>query len=265
MGLSPKDAVIDVGYASDRGQVRENNEDALIVAPPLFMVADGMGGHLAGEVASRIAVESMAQDLSAEETAQLGLQELVDRADVAIRDETLGLAGTTVTGVVLRNPDDQLVWQVFNVGDSRTYLYRGEELTQVTEDHSQVQEMVKRGQITPAEALVHPRRNVVTRAVGTGGDHEVEAWDIPAEDGDRILVCSDGLTNEVADKVIAKLLKENSGAQDATDALIEAAMKSGARDNISVIVIGVDASGGDGEGADGEGAAADSATQDSEA
>ncbi|MCC3273011.1 protein phosphatase 2C domain-containing protein [Arthrobacter zhangbolii] len=229
------------GYASDRGLRRELNEDSLIAADPVFAVADGMGGHEAGEVASSICVRTLGDspivgqhlpDFSAEQ-----LRELLLEADHRIREATGGRAGTTLTGGVLVSADGKPHWLVFNVGDSRTYRLSGGKLDQVTVDHSEVQELVDLGQITPDEALVHPRRHVVTRALGTGNDAEADVRLVPAEPGDRLLVCSDGLTGEVSDTRILDILASEANPQDACAALVQAALRSGGRDNITALVV----------------------------
>lgn len=234
------------GYASDRGLRRELNEDSLIAADPIFAVADGMGGHEAGEVASSICVRTLGDspivgrhlpELSAAE-----LEALVIEADSRIREATGGRAGTTLTGAVLVREGESPYWLVFNVGDSRTYRLVHGVLEQITVDHSEVQELVDLGQITADEALVHPRRHVITRALGTGNDTGADFWLLPVETGDRLLVCSDGLTGEVSDGQIEQILTSVSNPQDACAALIQAALRSGGRDNITVLV--VDAEGG---------------------
>jgi len=208
------------GYASDRGLRRELNEDSLIAADPLFAVADGMGGHEAGEVASSICVRTLGDSRIVgehlPEVPAAEVEELLAKADRQIREATGGRAGTTLTGAVLVQEESQPYWLVFNVGDSRTYRLSRGVLEQITVDHSEVQELVDLGQITPDEALVHPRRHVVTRALGTGNDTNADFWLIPVEPGDRLLVCSDGLTGEVSDGHIFQILSAVSDPQDAS-------------------------------------------------
>ncbi|MBD7996024.1 protein phosphatase 2C domain-containing protein [Arthrobacter sp. Sa2CUA1] len=229
------------GYASDRGLRRELNEDSLIAADPIFAVADGMGGHEAGEVASSICVRTLADSRIVgehlPEVPAAEVEELLAKADRQIREETGGRAGTTLTGAVLVQEDSQPYWLVFNVGDSRTYRLSRGVLEQVTVDHSEVQELVDLGQITPDEALVHPRRHVVTRALGTGNDTSADFWLLPVEPGDRLMVCSDGLTGEVSDGHIFQILSAVSNPQDACAALVQAALRAGGRDNVTVLVI----------------------------
>ena len=229
------------GYASDRGLRRELNEDSLIAADPVFAVADGMGGHEAGEIASSICVRTLGDSrLVGEhlpEVPAAEIEELLAKADRQIREATGGRAGTTLTGAVLVQEESRPYWLVFNVGDSRTYRLSRGALEQITVDHSEVQELVDLGQITPDEALVHPRRHVVTRALGTGNDTNADFWLIPVEPGDRLMVCSDGLTGEVSDGHIFQVLSSVPNPQDACAALVQAALRAGGRDNITVLVI----------------------------
>jgi len=229
------------GFGTDRGLRRELNEDSLLARDPIFAVADGMGGHEAGEVASRECINVLDRQPflapgSRAATAG-GLAQALREADASIRELANAQAGTTVSGVVLVEERSVPYWLVFNVGDSRTYLLSQGSFGQVSVDHSQVQEMVEAGVITPAEALVHPRRHVVTRALGTGASTEADYWLVPVEEGDRILVCSDGLSGEVGDEQIHRALGAGGHPQEIVDGLIHAALRSGGRDNVSVIVL----------------------------
>ena len=229
------------GYGTDRGLRREANEDSFIAADPVFAVADGMGGHEAGEVASGICVRTLAElpqfkTGSRDATADI-LQEYLLMADAGIRHATGSRAGTTLSGVVVVEQLDVPYWLVFNIGDSRTYRYSHGQLAQISVDHSEVQELLDTGQISEAEAAVYPRRHVVTRALGTGDDSEADYWLLPLEDGDRILVCSDGLNGELSDEQIAGILAAEADPQAAVDELIQAALRSGGRDNITAIVV----------------------------
>ncbi|WP_288026075.1 protein phosphatase 2C domain-containing protein [Arthrobacter sp.] len=238
-------------FGTDRGLRRELNEDAFLAADPIFAVADGMGGHEAGEVASRecISVLSQQEVLAAgsRSATAVDVQLALRQADARIRELSQARAGTTVTGVVLVEERGVPYWLVFNVGDSRTYRLSQGRFSQISVDHSEVQELVDGGFITPAEALVHPRRHVVTRALGTGPDTEADYWLLPVEDGDRILVCSDGLTGEVDDEGIRRALSALDHPQDVVDSLVQAALRSGGRDNVTLVV--VDASLGEGTAA----------------
>lgn len=232
------------GYGTNRGLRRETNEDSFIAADPVFAVADGMGGHAAGEVASGICVRTLAempQLTASERTATAALvQQYLYTADLSIREATSSQAGTTLSGVFVVEQAGIPYWLVLNIGDSRTYLLGRNGFGQITVDHSEVQELVDAGQITKAEAAVHPRRHVVTRALGTGDEAEADFWLMPIEEGDRILVCSDGLTGELGDEDIATILSAEADPQAAVDALIESALRSGGRDNVTCIVVDAD-------------------------
>ncbi|WP_113719405.1 PP2C family protein-serine/threonine phosphatase [Arthrobacter dokdonensis] len=247
----PQGVTLSYAFGTDRGLRRELNEDAFLAADPIFAVADGMGGHEAGEVASRecISVLSQQEVLAAgsRSATAVDVQLALRQADARIRELSQARAGTTVTGVVLVEERGVPYWLVFNVGDSRTYRLSQGRFSQISVDHSEVQELVDGGFITPAEALVHPRRHVVTRALGTGPDTEADYWLLPVEDGDRILVCSDGLTGEVDDEGIRRALSALDRPQDVVDSLIQAALRSGGRDNVTLVV--VDASLGEGTAA----------------
>ncbi|NYE96615.1 protein phosphatase [Psychromicrobium silvestre] len=229
------------GFQTDRGLRRELNEDSFLAIDPIFAVADGMGGHEAGEVASRECIrtlsESQALASGSRRAAAADIQTALLLADARIRELTDARAGTTVTGVVLVEEGDTPYWLVFNVGDSRTYRLSKGKFEQVSVDHSEVQEMVDAGYISRSEALVHPRRHVVTRALGTGDDIEADYWLIPVEDGDRYLICSDGLTGELSDDQIFRTISTLAQPQEAADSLVQAALRSGGRDNVTVIVV----------------------------
>jgi PPM family protein phosphatase len=232
---------LEYGFASDRGLRRALNEDSLVADRRLFAVADGMGGHEAGEVASAICVRTLAegQDHSIGGLTPDELQGLMGAADHAIRQAAGSRAGTTLSGAALVYEAGAPYWLVFNVGDSRTYRVSQGKLQRISVDHSEVQELVDHGQITEEQALVHPRRHVITRALGTGDDSEADFWMLPVQPGDRLLICSDGLTGEVRDEEIASILGANPMPQDAVDRLVEAALRGGGRDNITVIVVDV--------------------------
>lgn len=226
--------------ATDIGNVRETNEDSALVLAPVYMVADGMGGHNAGEVASAIAVEEFAR-LGGKE--QVDVQTLEERLDVA-EQRIIGLhgpdqegAGTTVALVATAGVQGQAQWLVMNVGDSRVYRLSADGLTQISVDHSVVQELVAHGELTPAEARVHPYRNLITRAVGGGAYCEADHWTIPAAAGDRMLICSDGLTGEVEDDTLEQILRDSSSPRVACTRLVDAALVGGGHDNVTVVVV----------------------------
>lgn len=232
---------LNCGYGTDRGLRREMNEDSYIAADPVFAVADGMGGHEAGEIASGICVRTLAeipQLATGERDATAAVvQQYLLQADAGIREATGSRAGTTLSGLVVVEQMGVPYWLVLNIGDSRTYRLSQGKLSQVSVDHSEVQELVDAGEITPAEAAVHPRRHVVTRALGTGDETEADYWLLPVEEGDRMLVCSDGLNGELDDDQIAQILISEPDPQAAVDELIQAALRSGGRDNVTCIVV----------------------------
>lgn len=228
---------------TDIGLVRETNEDSFICQPPLFLVADGMGGHVAGEVASRLAAETIAKytATAAGSDYRKLLVEAIGKANglihqmAADNSDCAGM-GTTVTAAYIIGP--KLYWG--HVGDSRLYLLRAGELRQLTEDHSLVGELLKKGSITPEEALQHPHRNILTRAVGTAERTQVDTGSLALAAGDRLLLCTDGLTNMVDDEAIKAVLAE-SGDRAAAE-LVDKAKAAGGFDNITAVVVayGVD-------------------------
>ncbi|MFD6091767.1 PP2C family protein-serine/threonine phosphatase [Oerskovia sp. NPDC060338] len=228
------------GASSHRGARRLLNEDRFLADRSVFFVADGMGGHDAGEVASAAAIDAL-RPLGALGTvgpedvrARLG----VAQDDVrAISTEPGRGAGTTVTGVVVAEQDGIPYWLVVNIGDSRTYRMSHGVLEQLSVDHSEVQEMVDAGMLTAIQALTHPRRHVVTRAVGAALPPEPDFCWIPIEARDRMLVCSDGLTGELSDERIAEILLAQPDPQCAADLLVNEAIVAGGRDNITVVVV----------------------------
>ncbi len=223
------------------GLVRDSNEDAVYPdsdgsgpGPILVAVADGMGGHAAGEVASRVAIETIAaSDAPVQERVGLANLEVMKAADK--RSDQHGMGSTLTAGEF--GPAGTL--SVGHVGDSRLYLFRGANLLQVTTDHSLVAEYLASGAISPEEAEQHPQRNVITRALGIGWDITVDAHTVNLRTGDRVLLCSDGLTSMVPDDEIAAILGTQPAAQAAGWALIEAANRAGGEDNITVAVVDV--------------------------
>lgn len=241
---------VDYGYGSHVGLRRELNEDSFVVTGRLFVVADGMGGHEAGEVASSLAVQAMAEGWETHEgqVGQREIQQFLDDADSRIRKATDSKAGTTLTGTVVVEADDkdageqasgQWQWLVFNIGDSRTYLLHDGALIRLTRDHSQVQEMVDSGMITAEEVHSHPHRNVITRALGAGDMWGADFSTATVSAGQRLLLCSDGLTGELTDEQIGKILNAGRNAQETVDWLIHQALRHGGRDNITVILVDV--------------------------
>jgi serine/threonine protein phosphatase PrpC len=227
---------------SDKGYRRAVNEDSLLAKAPIFAVADGMGGHSAGDFASAAVVTRLAEQVSVdfvEEDAINGaLRAAVDDMSRGVGETDLG-TGTTVTGIALALVDGIARWLVFNIGDSRVYQLADGDLQQLTTDHSIVQELLDAGAITPAEAEVHPHSNVITRAVGFNEDPVPDYWLIPIVVGARLLVCSDGLTKELTEHGISHFLGDGSSPLDAAQQLMDAALGNGGRDNVTVVVVDV--------------------------
>ena len=232
------------GAATDVGRVRQINEDRYLCdeSGSLFAVADGVGGHQAGEVAAQTAVETL-QETFTDPTIE-GLSSAVQQASEAVwrlaqtASEKRGM-GTTLTALalVVQDGDEQL--GLANVGDSRAYLLQHGQLEQVTEDHSLVEEMVREGKLTRQEAAVHPQRSIITRALGMEPQIEVDVWQLIPYRGDRLLLCSDGLTNELSDERIAATLRQLADPTDAARDLVRQARAEGGGDNITVVVIDV--------------------------
>jgi protein phosphatase len=226
---------------TDTGRQRRANEDSHLARAPLFVVADGMGGAQAGEVASRLAIESFeggVQDSSAPESA---LAELTQHANARIHElshshaEQAGM-GTTLTAVYVGEHEISIA----HVGDSRAYRLRDGVLERLTDDHSLVDELLRQGRLTPEEALEHPQRSVITRALGPEGAVEVDTRSYSARDGDVYLLCSDGLTTMLTEDRLAEVLLAHTALRDAGEALIAAANEAGGRDNITVVLLRVE-------------------------
>lgn len=227
---------------SDRGRRRSGNEDSYVVAPPLFAVADGMGGHSAGDLASAAVVERLAESITGDfgTIAQLetGLAAATDDIIEIAGDSEIGV-GTTVTGAVLVLVDDKPYFAVFNIGDSRVYAFERNELVQVTTDHSVVQELVDAGALTKDEAEHHPDSNIITRAVGFGAIPIADYRMVPLRSGLRLLICSDGLTKELGDERLRLHLAAGLSSAETAGALVDAALAAGGRDNVTVVVVDV--------------------------
>ncbi len=239
------------GAATDTGQVRANNQDAILVAEPVFAVADGMGGHAAGEIASEVAVESLQAD---DVSSRRALAEAVRQANRAVWERAKGDAelrgmGTTMCVVALvpgapadgaagGDPGDERII-VANVGDSRVYQFHDGDLIQITDDHSLVEDLVREGRLSHDEARTHPQRNILTRVLGNEPDVEVDTWEVIPQRGDRYLLCSDGLFNEVDDDRIASVLRRLADPEDVAQELVALANRHGGRDNVSVVVVDV--------------------------
>lgn len=229
------------GSATDRGRVRAINEDALLAYPPVFLVADGMGGHAAGDLASRLAVEEFAQLAGRAAADPDEVHECFRRTALRLRDAVAAgrTAGTTVAGAAIAAYDGSAYWLVFNIGDSRVYRLAGGVLEQISVDHSVVQDLLDRGEISAEQAEDHPHRHVITRAVQSRAEPAPDYWLIPASPVDRLLICTDGLTMEVPDAELRTILGSVTDPQDAAEQLVGAALASGAQDNVSVVVVDV--------------------------
>jgi protein phosphatase len=230
--------------ATDAGKVRANNEDALLVGEgrdeTLFAVADGIGGFEAGEVASRIAVDVL-KELEPEASFEAAIREANRRILAAGRgDERLSGMGTTIVAVRFGGTREEPVAQVAHVGDSRAYLLRGGSLRPLTEDHSLVAELVRSGDLTRDQAAEHPQKNLITRALGADEEVEVDTMVLPVEAGDRLLLCSDGLTDMVPEARIGEILADSpEDPETPARTLVSAALDAGGSDNVTVVVVDV--------------------------
>ena len=236
------------GAATDVGKLRETNEDAYLVAPPVFAVADGMGGHANGDVASRIVVEEFARlaDEGFDPTdASAAVATTLEACQSRIR-EYAGEArdpgrtpGTTVVAALLAEEDGAPAWLLVNLGDSRIYAVVDGRLRRVSTDHSVVQELVDAGQLTEAEASEHPERHVITRALGGPRLEPADYFIVPVTEVERLLLCTDGISGLVDDAEIAAVLTENPDPRDAADRLVAAALQAGGDDNATAVVVDV--------------------------
>ena len=231
---------------TDTGRRRRRNEDAYVCEPPVFAIADGMGGAQAGEVASRLAaavLEEARLETASAEAAEERVAELIREANRRVfqrsnEDAATSGMGTTMTVALVDDEDGTIAFG--HVGDSRAYRVREGTLEQLTDDHSLVGELMRSGKLSAEEAETHPQRSVITRALGTEPDIDVDTFTIEAEAGDVFLLCSDGLTDMVSDREILALLQESRDLQQAARALVEAANAGGGEDNITVVVFRVD-------------------------
>jgi PPM family protein phosphatase len=230
------------GSASDVGRIRRHNEDNFWVSDRLFVVADGLGGHSAGEIASELAIAEFRRIAEQVPLRTEDITAAIRRANEQIlqagaeRGDRFG-PGTTLTGIGVVSAGGSDHWAVFNVGDSRVYRFAGGMLSQLTVDHSEVQELVSAGRLLPEAARYHPRRNVVTRSLGSDPAPTADIWVFPPVVGERFLICSDGLTGELDDPEIAQILFELSDPQAAAEELIIRANAAGGRDNVTAVVV----------------------------
>lgn len=234
-----EDAQLAWGVRTDVGLVRGHNEDAYTLAPPLFAVCDGMGGHEAGEVASAIAAEAIEKN-APDELDDVALGAAIEAANLAIinsAEQGVGKAGMGCTATAVMLVGEKMA--VAHVGDSRCYLLRGGTLVRVTHDHSYVEELVDAGEITADEARVHPARSIITRALGSDPELYADHFTLDVEKGDRIILCSDGLNSMVPDDQIEDVAITSPTPQDCANGLVDAALASGGHDNVTVLVIDV--------------------------
>lgn len=247
--------------STDRGAVRVLNEDSYLAAPPLFVVADGMGGHSFGDRASQAAVAAFARSFDAGSIARPNaVLDAIRHANDSVLALTEGpdmegtVSGTTIVGVVLVEfgAGDGQHWMAFNVGDSRVYSWDGRALTQLSVDHSAVQEMIDAGELSREEAERHPMRNVVTRALGADTEVDADVWLLPARGHQTFVLCSDGLTKELSDDEIARIIvfhnalsaDEDAFAPSLAERLVNAAVAAGGSDNVTVVVVKSQLAGG---------------------
>jgi len=234
--------IAEEAFRTDTGRQRNANEDSLFIQAPLFVVADGMGGAQAGEVASKAAAESFAGELPQAPPERL-LEETIEGAnrtihELARKDPDLAGMGTTTTAAIVDLEGETVA--IGHVGDSRAYRLRGGKFEQLTRDHSLVEEMRRKGQLTDAQAEDHPQRSIITRALGPEPEVQVDVQTVPAQDGDVFLICSDGLTTMLDDESIGRLLTRATSLQAAVRSLVDEANRAGGRDNITVVTFRVE-------------------------
>lgn len=232
------------GACTHIGQVRRDNEDSYVAIDGLYVVADGMGGHSAGEVASAIAVSTLKDAYTATNPGLHSPEQVAEAVALAntavfveaLDDSAKSGMGTTLTALVVTERDHHEV-VIANVGDSRTYLWRNGFLQQITKDHSHVQTLVDRGAISQIEARTHYQRNIVLRAVGIDAEVQVDLFPLTVQDGDRFILCSDGLVDEANDDEIVSEIRLRSTPQQLAEHLVQLANDNGGRDNITVVVV----------------------------
>lgn len=240
--MTPGGAAPSVGVATHVGRVRTHNEDSARAEGSVFVVADGMGGHAAGEVASQLATEALIELAGRRDLEVTDVIDQVGEANRRILEsasehpDQIGM-GTTITGVAVVVVGGLPHWAVFNVGDSRVYRSLDGQLSQVTVDHSEVQELVNRGYLTVEQAARHPARNIITRSLGREPMGAVDTWVFPPHAGERLVICTDGLSNELTIEEIEEVVNTIEDAQVAASTLVEQAVVAGGRDNVTAIVI----------------------------
>lgn len=232
---------LSVGTATDVGLRRKANEDSLVAGYPLYAVADGMGGHDAGDKASQAVVAQLGAIVGRENLTPEDVADAIDAAHGSVRLVARGKprgAGSTLTGAAIIVVNERAHWLIFNIGDSRVYRLRGTEFGQLTVDHSLAQELVDEGKLAKADVATYQGRNVITKAVGAEYS-DADFWLYPVVAGERLLLCSDGLTGEVTDEVVALTMLREGDSQAAADSLVAQALANGGRDNVTVVIINV--------------------------
>lgn len=242
--LKTSSSSFDLGFVTDVGKIRKMNQDFLAVSNSLFIVADGMGGHRGGEAASEIAIKKIFEKQTYS-TVQSFRDQVIEantavRAKAETNSELEGM-GTTLCGITLVEPStgNAETLAVANIGDSRIYLLSQGNFSQITEDHSLVEEMRREGKITEKEAESHPHRNIITRALGIDVEANVDCWEIPLHKDDRFLLCTDGLSNEVSAVEIRHILEKVDSPQEAAEQLVRLANSNGGNDNTTVVIVDV--------------------------
>lgn len=234
------DTLLSFGGSSHRGAVRALNEDSWLAEPPVFVIADGMGGHRAGDAASAIVVERF-MDLAAGAPAELdAVQDCIgacQREIEALADGAGPAPGSTLVAAVYILQGDTGYWLVASIGDSRAYVSADAPLEQVTHDHTVVQELIDAGELRPTDAPSHPERHVVTRALGATEDSSADYSLIPVTGGSTLMLCSDGVSSELNDRTLAEIIELGLGAQDTAEKIVDSAVAAGGHDNATAIVI----------------------------
>jgi PPM family protein phosphatase len=241
-GREDSPLVVSWAAISDTGRRRAANEDSFLAQSPLFVVADGMGGHSAGDLASAAVIGRLAEiattDFLVPRAIERALEEATKDIGIIAIGSELGV-GTTVTGAALTMQDDNVYFAVFNIGDSRVYAFEKNEFAQITRDHSVVQELVESGALSRDEAENHPDSNIITRAVGFNAAPTADFWMLPVSRGLRLLICSDGLTNEVSDERLRLHMAAGLSPVETVGALVDAALAAGGRDNVTAVIVEV--------------------------
>ena len=237
--VSGSNEFISWGARSDVGLVRGHNEDSFLLRAPLFMVSDGMGGHAAGEVASSIAVETVGEQApgTADDVLLGAAVESANMSVIEASEQGIGKPGMGCTATAVLIEGNRMA--VAHVGDSRAYVLRQGTLVRITHDHSYVEELVDSGQITADEARTHPSRSIITRALGSDPDMYADHFSLEVNDGDRVILCSDGLSSMISDAEIESLAVSSATPQQAADNLVAAALTAGGSDNVTVVVVDV--------------------------